>query len=178
MQPGILHRLDKGTTGVLVVAKSVTAHANILEAFATSPVKKSYLAITVGNPGKRVEIKNRIGRHPIHRQRMRVVPDPHAVRKNSSQQRGLLTKERMMMTDIKSSTARGGRITISYVDTIAFDGKLSLAQVRIATGRTHQIQVHLQDRHTPIYGNSVYGLSDWNQQLPKKSWQENKSATY
>jgi 23S rRNA-/tRNA-specific pseudouridylate synthase len=51
------------------------------------------------------------------------------------------------------------------VDTLAFDGKLSLVKVRIETGRTHQIRVHLQDRRTPIYGDDLYGISDWNKRL-------------
>ena len=60
-----------------------------------------------------------------------------------------------------------GRRALSFVDTLAFDSKLSLVQVRIETGRTHQIRVHLQDRHTPIYGDDVYGISDWNKRLLK-----------
>jgi 23S rRNA pseudouridine1911/1915/1917 synthase len=65
------------------------------------------------------------------------------------------------------SHAQLGRNALSFVDTLAFDGKLSIAQVRIETGRTHQIRVHLQDRTTPIYGDDVYGLSDWNKRLAK-----------
>lgn len=155
-RPGIVHRLDKGTTGVLVVAKTTQALGVLSEAFAARTVKKTYLAITVGNPGKRVVIDKPIGRHPIHRQRMRVVPDPH--RRDSS---GTAPKDRLGVTPAK------GRKALSYVDTLAFDGKLSLAQVRIETGRTHQIRVHLQDRHTPIYGDDVYGIADWNKRLSK-----------
>ena len=100
-----------------------------------------------------------IGRHPVHRQRMRVVPDPH--KKNSS---GMAPKDRMISAQ---SPSQRGRRALSFVDTMAFDGKLSVVQVRIETGRTHQIRVHLQDRHTPIYGDEVYGLSDWNKRLVK-----------
>ena len=158
-RPGIVHRLDKGTTGVLVVAKTTQALGALSEAFASRAVKKTYLAITVGNPGKRVTIDKPIGRHPIHRQRMRVVPDPH--KKNSS---GMAPKDRMVDD---RSPAQVGRRALSYVSTIAFDGKLALVQVRIETGRTHQIRVHLHDRHTPIYGDDIYGLSDWNKRLSK-----------
>lgn len=158
-RPGIVHRLDKGTTGVLVVAKTRAALAALSEAFASRKVKKTYMAITVGNPGKRVVIDKPIGRHPIHRQRMRVVPDPH--KKNSS---GMAPKDRMI--NMQSPSQRGRR-ALSFVDTLAFDGKLSVVQIRIETGRTHQIRVHLQDRHTPIYGDDVYGLSDWNKRLSK-----------
>ena len=158
-RPGIVHRLDKGTTGVLVVAKTTQALAALSEAFASRKVKKTYLAVTVGNPGKRVTIDKPIGRHPIHRQRMRVVPDPH--RRDSS---GLAPKDRMFD---ERPASQVGRRALSFVDTIAFDGKLSLVQVQIATGRTHQIRVHLQDRHTPIYGDDIYGLKDWNKRLAK-----------
>ncbi len=156
-RPGIVHRLDKGTTGVLVVAKTSSALASLSNAFAARTTKKTYLAITVGNPGRRVSIDKPIGRHPIHRQRMRVVPDPH--RKDSS---GTSPKDRLSPTMLQK-----GRRALSFVDTLAFDSKLSLVQVRIETGRTHQIRVHLQDRQTPIYGDDVYGISDWNQRLLK-----------
>ena len=163
LRPGIVHRLDKGTTGVLVVAKTRAALAALSEAFAARNVKKTYAAITVGNPGNRVVIDKPIGRHPVHRQRMRVVPDPSA--KNSANRvvRG------QMMADAMASKppSQLGRRALSFVDTLAFDGKLSVVQVRIETGRTHQIRVHLQDRHTPIYGDEVYGLADWNKKLSK-----------
>lgn len=158
-RPGIVHRLDKGTTGVLVVAKTTQALAALSESFASRKVKKIYLTITVGNPGKRVKIDKPIGRHPIHRQRMRVVPDPH--RKDS---RRMSPRDRMVDDRTPS---QAGRRALSYVDTIAFDGKLSLVEVRIETGRTHQIRVHLKDRHTPVYGDEVYGLPDWNKRLSK-----------
>lgn len=154
-RPGIVHRLDKGTTGILVVAKTTQSLGALSEAFASRTVKKTYLAITVGNPGKRVAIDKPIGRHPMHRQRMRVVPDPH--RRDSS---GVAPKDRL-------TAPKQGRRALSYVDTLAFDGKLSIAQVRIETGRTHQIRVHLQDRHTPIYGDDVYGIEAWNKRLLK-----------
>jgi 23S rRNA pseudouridine1911/1915/1917 synthase len=156
-RPGIVHRLDKGTTGVLVVAKTRATLAALSNSFKERKVQKTYLAMTVGNPGKRVVIDKPIGRHPIHRQRMRVVPDPH--RKNSG---GFAPKDRMV--DMRTPS-QAGRRSLSFVDSINFDGKLSLVQVRIETGRTHQIRVHLQDRHTPVYGDDVYGLSDWNKKL-------------
>jgi 23S rRNA pseudouridine1911/1915/1917 synthase len=87
---------------------------------------------------------------------MRVVPDPH--QKDSS---GTAPKDRL------TAPTQKGRRALSYVDTLAFDGKLSIAQVRIETGRTHQIRVHLQDRNTPIYGDDVYGIEAWNKRLSK-----------
>mmetsp|Transcript_27899 Transcript_27899/g.42730 ORF Transcript_27899/g.42730 Transcript_27899/m.42730 type:complete len:110 (+) Transcript_27899:680-1009(+) len=91
---------------------------------------------------------------------MRVVPDPH--RKNSS---GIAPKDRLGSSG--GTPSQVGRRALSFVDTLAFDGKLSVVQVRIETGRTHQIRVHLQDQHTPIYGDDVHGLGDWNKRLLK-----------
>lgn len=162
-RPGIVHRLDKGTTGLLVVAKTRDALASLSEAFAARTVKKTYVAVTIGNPGKQVVINKPIGRHPIHRQRMRVVPDP--TKMNSS---GMTPRQRIKLGLANGkSAAQVGRNALSYVDTLAFDGKLSVAQVRIETGRTHQIRVHLQDRTTPIYGDDLYGFPDWNKRLTK-----------
>jgi 23S rRNA pseudouridine1911/1915/1917 synthase len=162
-RPGIVHRLDKGTTGLLVVAKTREALSALSEAFAARKVKKTYVAVTIGNPGKRVVIDKPIGRHPTQRQRMRVVPDPSKM--NSS---GMTPRQRMSMglTNGKSA-AQVGRNALSFIDTLAFDGKLSVAQVRIETGRTHQIRVHLQDRTTPIFGDDTYGFADWNKRLAK-----------
>jgi 23S rRNA pseudouridine1911/1915/1917 synthase len=168
-RPGIVHRLDKGTTGILVVAKTSQALSKLSEAFAARTVGKTYLTITVGNPGKQVVIDKPIGRHPIHRQRMRVVPDPH--RKDSSgmtpHKRHILraTSRSKSTVSQSDSVSQSGRRALSHVDTLAFDGKLGFARIRIETGRTHQIRVHLQDRHTPVYGDDVYGIADWNQRL-------------
>ena len=159
-RPGIVHRLDKGTTGIITVAKTKAALAKLSEAFAERRVKKTYVAITVGNPGKQVKIDKPIGRHPVHRQRMRVVPDPGT--KNS---RG---HSRLTNMNGLPSPSIAGRRALSYVDTKAFDGRLSVVEVKIETGRTHQIRVHLKDRRTPIYGDDIYGLSDWNKLLNKK----------
>ncbi len=129
-RPGIVHRLDKGTTGILVVAKTREALSALSDSFAAREVRKTYVAITVGNPGKRVVIDKPIGRHPIHRQRMRVVPDPGKM--NSS---GMSPKQRRAAGMGGKSSAQLGRNALSFVDTLAFDGKLSVAQVRIETGK-------------------------------------------
>lgn len=152
LRPGIVHRLDKGTTGVLIVAKTSSALATLSEAFANRKVKKQYLAIAVGNPGEDQWIDKPIGRHPLYRQRMRVVPNPS---------RGQQTR----LMDTSTSVAKTGRPALSHIHTIHHDGKLSIVQVKIATGRTHQIRVHLQDHGTPIYGDDVYGMADWNKAL-------------
>ena len=161
LRPGIVHRLDKGTTGVIVVAKTSSALSTLSEAFAKRKVKKEYLAVAIGNPGEDQWINKPIGRHPQHRQRMRVVPDPNSSMSSRGQPR---------LTGVKSASvvAKQGRQALSHIHTIHYDGKLSVVQVRIATGRTHQIRVHLQDHGTPVYGDDVYGLSDWNKALSSR----------
>ena len=89
------------------------------------------------------------------------MPDPRKM--NSIR---MSPREQLALNEEKSASQRG-RHALSYIDTLAFDGKLSVAQVRIETGRTHQIRVHLQDRTTPIYGDDVYGFGDWNKRLLK-----------
>lgn len=118
--------------------------ALLSKAFATRQVRKTFLSIAAVNPGKHITIDEPIGRHPMHRQRMRVLPDPHQ----------------------KKS---GGRRALPFVETVSFGGKLSLVQIQIANGRTHQFGAHPQDRHTPICGDDVHELEDLNKQLANKS---------
>ena len=124
LRPGIVHRLDKGTTGCLVVAKSTEALAALSESFAKRRVKKHYIAVVIGNPGEDRMIDKPIGRHPIHRQRMRVVPDPSAS----------VSRGQVRLTGPKSTSK--GRQAISYIHTMQYDGKLGIVKVQIATGRT------------------------------------------
>jgi len=151
LRPGIVHRLDKGTTGVIVVAKTSSALATLSEAFANRQVKKEYLAVTIGNPGEDQWINKPIGRHPTHRQRMRVVPDPSSSVSSSGQAR---------LTGPKSTAllAKQGRQALSHIHTIHHDGKLSVVQVRIATGRTHQ---ESHKRSSCEFMCSIYSLGDW-----------------
>jgi 23S rRNA pseudouridine1911/1915/1917 synthase len=154
-RPGIVHRLDKGTTGVLVVAKTVASLTALSDAFARRRVRKTYLAVCVGDPtagitDRMVTIDKPIGRHPVHRQRMRVVPQVHRESGTGNH-----------------PNRHAGRRAVSIVNTIAYDGKLSLVRVRILTGRTHQIRVHLQDRRAPVCGDDVYGSADWNRRIAR-----------
>lgn len=124
-RPGIVHRLDKETTGLLVAAKSSLAHQRLIEMFSSRQVHKEYLAICIGNPGNR-EINAPIGRHPVHRKKMTVLEE-------------------------------GGRNALSICKVLAHNDKLSLVNIVLATGRTHQIRVHMKHLNTPILGDSTYG---------------------
>ena len=137
LRPGVVHRLDKGTSGVLLAGKRSETVAMLSALFAARKVSKVYLAICVGHPGD-ATITGAIGRSQKNRQMMTVYPGPPL-----------------------------GKPAVSHVKTLAFDGKLSVALVRIETGRTHQIRVHLKDRRTPIAGDDLYGNSDWNKKLAK-----------
>lgn len=124
IRPGIVHRLDKDTSGLLLAAKTSIAQQRLIDLFSTRQVRKEYLTICLGNPGD-TDINAPIGRHPVHRQQMAVIEN--------------------------------GRPSLSRCKTLAFDGKLSLVQIILETGRTHQIRVHLKHRGTPVLGDPIYG---------------------
>lgn len=123
-RPGIVHRLDKDTSGLLIAAKNSLAQQRLIALFSERKMYKEYIAICLGNPGEG-EISAPIGRHPVHRQKMAVVEN--------------------------------GKPALSIIKTLATDGKISIVQVILATGRTHQIRVHLKHRGTPVLGDGIYG---------------------
>lgn len=135
IRPGIVHRLDKETSGVLIAAKNSLSQSKLIDSFSKREVVKIYLAITVGNPGKQT-IQSPIGRHPTYRQKMAIV--------------------------------EGGRVAISHLETLSSSDKLSLVEVNITTGRTHQIRVHLASIHTPVLGDSLYGNKGYNEKWEAK----------
>lgn len=126
-RPGIVHRLDKGTSGVVVVAKTDAAHRALADQFATRALRKEYLALVSGVPQARSgTIDRAIARHPVHRHRMTTGEGGRPAR-----------------TDWQVEEA--------------FGGAAALVRCRIHTGRTHQIRVHLKSIGHPILGDSTYG---------------------
>ena len=123
---GIVHRLDKDTSGVMVVAKSATAMAELQRQFKARETNKEYLALVWGSPPTSGRIATLIGRHPVHRKKMAVLNE-------------------------------GGREAISNFKTVENFAETSLVQVKIETGRTHQIRVHMTQLGHPIVGDTVYG---------------------
>jgi len=125
-RPGIVHRLDKETSGCLVVAKNDMAHRELSKQFAARTVEKIYLALVAGKLRKAAGvIDEKIGRHPVHRKRMQV--SPHRGRTARTEYRV-----------IRSSDAA------------------SLIECRLHSGRTHQIRVHLHHLGHPVLGDKVY----------------------
>jgi 23S rRNA pseudouridine1911/1915/1917 synthase len=129
-RPGIVHRLDQDTSGVIIVAKTREAHSKLSKAFADRRTKKEYLAITVGVPPLETTVDASIGRHPTVKTRMAV----------------------------GGTNARDARTEFSVLLIAPLEKPThALVKSRIHTGRTHQIRVHLQHMRTPILGDDVYG---------------------
>ncbi|NES73938.1 MAG: RluA family pseudouridine synthase, partial [Okeania sp. SIO2D1] len=127
-RPGIVHRLDRDTTGVLVVAKTDLAHQNLQQQIQAKTALREYLGIIYGSPSQEQgTIDFPIGRHPVNRKKMAVV-----------------------------SVEKGGRSAITHWQVLERLGNYSLMQFRLETGRTHQIRVHCAQIGHPIVGDPVY----------------------
>jgi 23S rRNA pseudouridine1911/1915/1917 synthase len=126
-RPGIVHRLDKETSGALVVAKNMAAWHALKAAFKDRDVEKRYLTLVAGEFGTRSgRIENEIGRHPKNRRKMAVLNE-------------------------------GGKRAVSNYRVLGESRGVSFLEVRIETGRTHQIRVHFANLQHPVLGDHVYG---------------------
>ena len=137
LRPGIVHRLDKETSGVILVAKNDTAHAKLGEAFRQRAIKKTYLALVQGVlDGTSGRIELAIGRDPIHRTRMTTVP--------KSWRGAAIANPREARTDWRD---------LAKIDAT------TLLEVQLHTGRTHQIRVHFSALKHPVVGDTLYGAA-------------------
>lgn len=136
-RPGIVHRIDKDTTGVLVVAKTEQAHKGLSDLFAAHDIDRTYLALTRGAPRPGAgTIETDIARSPKDRKKMAVVP---------------VGEGRHAVTHYKTLETYG---EISKVEARP---AAALIECRLETGRTHQIRVHMAHRNCSLIGDPVYG---------------------
>ncbi|MBL8259607.1 MAG: 23S rRNA pseudouridine(1911/1915/1917) synthase RluD [Candidatus Competibacteraceae bacterium] len=122
---GLVHRLDKETTGLLVVARSLRAHSALVEQLQARRIEREYLAVVNGAPVAGATVDAPIGRHPIDRQRMAVVA--------------------------------GGKPAVTHYRVLRRFRAHALLRVKLETGRTHQIRVHMAHARLPLLGDPVYG---------------------
>ncbi len=127
-RPGIVHRLDKGTSGVMVVAKSQKCHEGLVLLFSAHDIQRKYLALCMGTKlAERGTLKSTIGRHPHNRLKM-------------------------------AAHIKGGKEAITHYKTLESFGSCALMEMTLKTGRTHQIRVHLsQLLKSPIAMDPTYG---------------------
>jgi len=127
LRPGIVHRIDKNTTGALIVCKNDAAHRSIAAQLKEHSITRRYLGVVIGAPREDESvIEGNIGRDPKERKRMAVVHD-------------------------------GGKPAVTHVKVLERFNGYSLCEFRLETGRTHQIRVHMSHTGHPLLGDDVYG---------------------
>lgn len=128
---GIVHRLDKDTSGLMVIAKTLQAHTNLVRQLQARTVKREYLALAWGVPHITGKVDAAIGRHP---------------------------RDRLKMAVLESPSAKPAVTHFQRIATGLHDGRaVSLMRCHLETGRTHQIRVHMQSIGCPLVGDALYG---------------------
>jgi 23S rRNA pseudouridine1911/1915/1917 synthase len=128
---GIVHRLDKDTSGLLVVAKTLEAQTDLVRQLQARTVRRQYLAVVSGIVARNGTVEAPVGRHRVHRVKMAVVPE-----------------------------TLGGRPAITHYRVLEEYAHSTLLECSLETGRTHQIRVHMASIKHPLVGDPVYGKAD------------------
>ena len=143
-RPGIVHRLDKETSGLIVIAKNDNAHSVLSNAFKNRKVEKKYLAIVHGIVKEdKGTISAPIGRSQSDRKKMAVIE---------------LKSEKDVNDDAKKHRKSKSRSAVTHFTVLKRYKDTTLLELKLETGRTHQIRVHLAHIHHPIVGDTIYGL--------------------
>ena len=142
---GIVHRLDKETSGLMVVAKTLEAHTDLVRQLQARTVKREYLALVWGTPVTRGKVEAAIGRH---------------------------SRDRLKMAVSESPSAKPALTHFERVTTGALDGRaVSLVRCHLETGRTHQIRVHMQSLGFALVGDPLYGKAHLAPFFPRQALQ-------
>ena len=160
-RPGIVHRLDKDTTGVMIAAKTEAAHTALTAMFAAHDIERAYIAVTRGAPRPLAgRIETRIARSPSDRKKMAVVRDKHFRADHWSDDVAMKAEEESMQGKPAITNYRALEIW-GRVDATGSGPAAALIECRLETGRTHQIRVHLAHIGAPVMGDQVYGKHHW-----------------
>jgi 23S rRNA pseudouridine1911/1915/1917 synthase len=128
---GIVHRLDKDTSGLLVVARTLAAQTDLVRQLQARTVKRQYFAVVAGSVRRDATVDAPVGRHPVHRTRMAVVP-----------------------------ASRGGKPAVTHFRVLEQFAQAAAVECSLETGRTHQIRVHMASIGHPLIGDPVYARRD------------------
>lgn len=140
-RPGIVHRIDKETSGIIVVAKNDKAHESLTQQFKERSTHRIYYAVSIGtSPTLYGTIKSYLARHPVDR------------KKYSS----ILGKNKKPLGE-SDETPEYGKWAITHFECLKRVKGLSYMKLKLETGRTHQIRIHLSEQGLPIAGDSLYG---------------------
>jgi len=136
-RPGIVHRLDKDTSGLLVIAKTDSAHRHLMEQLRNRTLQREYLVLVHGRvvPSQGT-VDAPIGRHPVHRHKLAVMGTPS-----------------MGLSPLRGKVRRA----ITHFEVLERFSSATLLRVKLETGRTHQIRVHMKHLKHPVAGDVVYG---------------------